>query len=291
MMKEIKRIVQINRGNLFIKLEGGCSFHLPYSSIGENDNPTIVISPGASGSGAIPFQNTFEHLEQDYRLLVLDVPPLPTDKVKPSAELGVKILEEFAKRLEGQFSLLGYSAGGISAVKFCLRHPEKVNKLVLVASAGLGKDICRDMRLLSLPIIGEMLARLRIKPTEKSVQKSLKKLFHNPDKIRVDLALDILAQRTDWGFKDWRSWYLQFLRAGVNFWGQKIVLKDELQALSEKIPILIVWGKHDRVLSYRQMIMAKVACNKIKIKEMEDCGHWPQMEQPEEFCRIVADFL
>ena len=267
-------------------------FKIPCSRSGVEGLTTLIV-PGLSGLGRIPFEKNIGPLAQltGGRVMALDMPPL--DGFNPSLMLGVEILEECMNQISpaSPVNLIGYSAGGIIVLNFAFRKPERIRKLVLVDSAGLGREICLNMRLLSLPVIGNILARLRLKPTEQSVQKSLKKLFHDPNKIPNALALDILAQRADWGFKKWREWYIEFLRAGVNFWGQKIIVLDQLRTLSEKIPILVVWGEHDRILSCRQMILAKANLPKVKIQVMENCGHWPQMEKPKEFSQVAADFL
>ena len=282
---------QISRSKITITIHGK-SVEIPYARSGM-ENPATVIVPGASGLGRIPFRENIEPIAQQLgaRVMVLDTPPMVG--IKPSLELDVEIIGECLDKISPRHpvDLVGYSARGIGAMIYALEHQERVRKLVLVASAGLRREIYSGFRHMTLPIIGDILARISIQPTKESVEKSLKVLFYDPEKIPDGLAEEILQQYLNWGFKKWCEWYLATLRQGVNFWGQKIIVLDELRALSEKIPILVVWGEHDRMLSYRQMVLAKVACPKIQIHLMEGCGHWPQMEKPEEFSRIVADFL
>src|SRR4030042_1874487 len=56
-------------------------------------------------------------------------------------------------------TLVGNSLGGGLALAFALEYPDKVDKLVLVDNAGMGKDVISDFRLCSLPVLGEILIR------------------------------------------------------------------------------------------------------------------------------------
>ena len=152
---------------------------------------------------------------------------------------------------------------------------------------------------MTLPVIGDILAQLRIRPTEKSVEKFLKILFHDPEKIPKNLAEKILKQRLEWGFEEWRKWYLKTLHQGVGWKGQKINFLEKIPEL--KIPTLVIGGKNDRIIPSTQMQNVLNMSYKawlldpsktlVRYFPFENCGHWPQMEKSEEFNQIVSQFL
>ena len=81
-------------------------------------------------------------------------------QVPYSADLLVRFVNDFmAEQGIERTSLVGNSMGGLVALQLALLAPEKVDKLVLVASAGLGREITMSLRLISLPFIGEWLSR------------------------------------------------------------------------------------------------------------------------------------
>lgn len=285
--QKIENIVATHKGYSLITLpkEQYC-FHLPYYIVGKDENPTTVVVPGTTGSASIPFRETFKYLGQELRLLVMDIPPLIG--IRPSPQLGMEILEQFTAPLREKFNLMAYSGGGIGAVEFCREHPKQVNKLVLVASAGLGKEVAWGLRLLSLPILGNLLAKASIRPNIKSVEKSLEKLFHQ--EVPKGLAEEIFHQRIEFDFEDWKESYLWSLKEGVNFWGQKISVLDDLRQF--QIPVFLIRGEYDRIIPGRQKFDFWQKLNsKIKTWTMANCGHWLQYENPEEFSRMVLNFL
>ena len=56
-------------------------------------------------------------------------------------------------------------------------------------------------------------------------------------------------------------------------------------------PTLIVWGKHDRIIpvAHAQIAAAKIPGARLEI--FDHCGHMPMLEHPEEFNKLVLDFL
>jgi pimeloyl-ACP methyl ester carboxylesterase len=57
------------------------------------------------------------------------------------------------------------------------------------------------------------------------------------------------------------------------------------------VPTLVVWGREDRIVplecaeAYRRVLPAA------RLEIINQCGHYPQLEKPEEFTRLVGDFL
>jgi pimeloyl-ACP methyl ester carboxylesterase len=199
----------------------------------------------------------------------------------------VKFINDFMEtmRIE-KASLVGNSLGGGLVLQFALDYPAKVEKLVLVDNAGMGRDVISDFKVCSIPVLGELLTR----PSLKGTARLWKEIVCDPVIITpelVDLAYGIISQP---GAK---KALLAALRSGINMGGQRAnlvnLLINRLSALTA--PTLVVWGKKDRIIPVAH---AQIAVNKVpgaRLEIFERCGHMPQLEQPEKFNKLVLDFL
>ena len=84
---------------------------------------------------------------------------------------------------------------------------------------------------------------------------------------------------------------VQSIRSGVGLLGtrKRLQLVERLREL--EIPLLVVWGEHDRVLPVSHAYEAARELPNAVVHIMRDCGHWPHMERPREFNRLVETFL
>jgi pimeloyl-ACP methyl ester carboxylesterase len=199
----------------------------------------------------------------------------------------VKFINDFMEtmRIE-KASLVGNSLGGGLVLQFALDYPAKVEKLVLVDNAGMGRDVISDFKVCSIPVLGELLTR----PSLKGTARLWKEIVCDPVIITpelVNLTYGIISQP---GAK---KALLAALRSGINLGGQRANLVNSvlnrLSALTA--PTLVVWGKKDRIIPVAH---AQIAVNKVpgaRLEIFERCGHMPQLEQPEKFNKLVLDFL
>jgi pimeloyl-ACP methyl ester carboxylesterase len=199
----------------------------------------------------------------------------------------VKFINDFMEtmRIE-KASLVGNSLGGGLVLQFALDYPAKVEKLVLVDNAGIGRDVISDFKVCSIPVLGELLTR----PSLKGTARLWKEIVCDPVIITpelVNLTYGIISQP---GAK---KALLAELRSGINLGGQRANLVNSvlnrLSALTA--PTLVVWGKKDRIIPVAH---AQIAVNKVpgaRLEIFERCGHMPQLEQPEKFNKLVLDFL
>jgi pimeloyl-ACP methyl ester carboxylesterase len=182
--------------------------------------------------------------------------------------------------------LIGHSLGGGVSLQFTIQFPDKVDKLVLVNSAGLGKEGSILFRLPTLPILGELLTR----PSRKGTANLLKACVHDPAVVTdelIELAYSLAV------LPGAQNAFLSTVRSLGNFRG---IRKDVLRSIADNlstitVPTLIFWGQQDRILPVAH---AHVAENKIPDTQLhifDPCGHCPQLERPEEFNSIVLKFL
>jgi pimeloyl-ACP methyl ester carboxylesterase len=184
--------------------------------------------------------------------------------------------------------LLGESLGGWVAAWLALHKPEKVNKLILVTSAGL-----KLTETLSQQEV-EGLARLRNltdeafqNVTRESVRKRLEWLFHDsslvPDEL-VEVRYRIYSQPTI------QRAIPKIIRQSASEAREPFLLTREKLAQIHA-PTLILWTRHNPTTPWQIAEQAHRLIEGSQFFIMEDCAHWPQYEKAEQFNRLVSDFL
>jgi len=182
-------------------------------------------------------------------------------------------------------SLVGHSLGGLVCLSVAINFPEKVDKLVLVDSAGLSKEAPLLYRLATLPILGDII----LKPTIKTLlRKGMEKGFYNPQIITekmVDLSYHYLKM------PKFKRALLNLLKTNVSINGvhPEVVVTDRLHLV--KAPTLLIHGAQDQVIPAEY---ARLACDlipNVKCQIFDECGHCPHIEKAAQFHKAVVAFL
>lgn len=249
--------------------------------------PPVFLVHGLGASMAF-WERNFDHLARHFQVWSADLPGFGLSE-KPDGGLflhvGVRLLLDL---VDGggieRASLVGNSMGGLLAMAFALQHPERVSNLVLVASAGLGREVGLTLRLASIPGLGELMAR----PLRSAIRWEFQGLFHNPRQLPERLVEETYQQRREPGAV---ACLLRTVRAGVNLWGQKDSIIHLRQLPNLRVPTLVVWGRQDRLIPFRHALVAQQLIPNARLAAIDRCGHCPQLERPDEFNRLVTEFL
>ena len=131
-----------------------------YCACGEQ-GPVILLIHGFVGS-IEHWTTNIEALAKNHRVYALDMIGFGyTDKpqnLEYNDELFVQFIKNFIDTLGlKKINLIGHSLGGAVCLGFAIKYPVLLSKLVLVSSAGFGKDLPLGFRLLTLPLIGELI--------------------------------------------------------------------------------------------------------------------------------------
>ncbi len=161
--------------------------------------------------------------------------------------------------------LVGHSLGGAVAVRVAHRLPTRVEKLTLIAPAGLDREIdaafVRDIaRAGSGGALGHLMRRLSVRPAPVSVAQR-DALVAEIARGRLVALADDLADAT----------------------GQRVDVVPELRSLV--CPVRIVWGLTDRIIPWTQAAQAGSRC---AIHLVADAGHVPHWDQPAEVTALFA---
>ena len=177
-----------------------------------------------------------------------------------------------------------FTLGGLVAGSTAVWAAERVRSITLVDSAGLGKEISLSQRLLTLPLVGELLFR----PSRARVRRMLKLLVQRWDSKADDLVEELYAHRLQPGVP---QQMLTVLRSGVNMLGMKRSAQLLAHAASVRAPSLIIWGSRDPLFPVAHGERAAGMLPDAMLHVVEGSGHWPYLEYPDEFNRVLLRFL
>ncbi len=185
-------------------------------------------------------------------------------------------------------TILGQSLGGGIALQFAYQYPERCDRLVLVDSGGLGREVSLLLRAFTLPGT-EYLMPLLFPPVVRNAGNSVSTWLHDRG-IRAPSIAEQWRSYVSLTHRENREAFVHTLRAVVDPGGQTVSALDRLY-LAEHLPTHIIWGARDRIIPVSHGYEAHAAMPGSTLEVFEDCGHYPQNEQPERFVRSVSTFI
>lgn len=186
-------------------------------------------------------------------------------------------------------TVVGHSLGGGIAMQFAYQFPQMAERLVLIGSGGLGKEVSPLLRALSLPGT-EFLLPVVLAPQIHDVVGSLGRVLG-----RFGLRSDPLLGEV------WNSWtrltdvraqraFIHTIRAVIDVAGQRVSARDRLY-LAHEVPTLIIWGDRDQVIPVAHAHVAHELMPGSRLEIVEGAGHFLPIERPELLDRLLRDFL
>lgn len=167
-----------------------------------------------------------------------------------------------------KITLIGNSLGGHVALLYTLKYPEQVKNLVLTGSSGLFENNLG----VSYPKKGDF----------KYISEKVKLAFFNEEVATHALVREVYETVND-------------IRKSIGVLkAAKAASRNNLKEYLEKIstPVLLIWGKEDRVTPLDVAFQfLELLSGRTELHIIEECGHAPMMEQPEQFNSILADYL
>ncbi|WP_414551685.1 alpha/beta fold hydrolase [Anabaena sp. CCY 0017] len=249
---------------------------------------TIILLHCAGGSVEFWLYN-IHILAQHHRVYAVDMVGSGLSD-KPSASYSLTYQAEFIKNFMDTLNieratLAGNSMGGAAAIQFTLMFPQQVEKLILIGSFGLGKEIILRLRLATLPF-------------------ALHFFRPNPQMIGSILTVDVYDSTLipqEWNKIRYPIMMIphrdkalaQLARTNLNLFGVRRAIFSAIvkQLATITAPALIIWGKQDRILPVSHAYVAAEALLNNRLHIFDSCGHYPHLECPQEFNATVLEFL
>lgn len=252
--------------------------------------PPVVLIHGLGASAEI-WQFNIEALASRHRVFAPDLPGFGRTEKPEWMDYGPAAYSRFIREFLsaagiGRAALVGHSLGGGVALRSALDDPGCAERLVLVSSAGLGRDVSLPLRVASLPGFD----RVFFKPSLRVFTRFLHRLVYDPAAITPEFAR--LYYELFFRPDSVRT-FTGILRAVATLRGARPgvleAIREGLAALTA--PTLVVWGRQDRILPVSQGVDAADRIPGARLHIFERCGHMPNIEHPGEFNRVVMEFL
>jgi len=185
-------------------------------------------------------------------------------------------------------TVVGHSFGGGVAMQLAYQHPNLIDRLVLVGSGGLGREVSPLLRLLTLPG-AEYLMPLAFPKAVVGASTEVGK-FLGRRNIRSARLGELWRAYSSLAGAENRHAFVKTMRGVIEPGGQTVDASDRLY-LAARVPIMIVWGDRDGVIPVEHGRSAHEAIEHSRLEILEGVGHFPQVEAPEMFIDVLLDFM
>ena len=254
--------------------------------------PVIVLIHGITGS-SLTWEDVIEPLAEHYTVVAPDLLG-HGESAKPRGDYSLGAYASGVRDLlqaigHDRATVVGHSLGGGVAMQFAYQFPERCERLVLVSSGGLGREVHMLLRAAALPgseLVLPLLASPGIIGRVDAVGTFLSRLG-----LRAGADLDELwrgfSSLTDGGA---RAAFIHTLRTILDPSGQRVSATDRLY-LAAEMPTLIVWGERDPIIPFRHGLRASELVPGSRFVTFPDAGHFPYRDDPRRFVRELTDFI
>jgi pimeloyl-ACP methyl ester carboxylesterase len=186
-------------------------------------------------------------------------------------------------------TVVGHSLGGGVAMQFSYEYPPFAERLVLVSSGGLGREVHLLLRAATLPgseLVLPVISTQRLNRVGGAVAHALGRLGLRAGPDLAEMAKGY-ASLSDAGA---RMAFIHTLRAVLDIGGQRVNANDRLY-LAELLPSLIIWGDRDPLIPVAHARVAQRGLAGSQLEIFEGSGHFPQLHDPVRFAHTLIDFI
>jgi len=281
--RELNDAARKELGGSFIQLPGGVT-HYELSNREQED--TVLLVHGFSVPYFI-FDPTFEFLKcSGYRVVRYDLFGRGFSD-RPEAcyniDLFVKQLGDLLDALHftRPVSLVGLSTGGPITATFTARFPERVKKLVLIDPIGAKiLAVARVLKVAAMPSVGEAIISLA---RSDGLGRNIASKLLDHELVGHFQERYIAAMQ----YKGFKRGILSSIRNGM----LDSFLKIYEQVGKMDKPVLLFWGRNDPTVPFKHSRHLRAAIPNLEFHVIEDCGHIPHYEKPDQVNPILLDFL
>lgn len=280
----------------FLEVDGLQIHHVS----GGRGSPPVLFVHGLGSAGYLEWRHTLPALSRSHRVFAPDLPGFGRSD-KPRDGYGIplfaRVIEQYMRARRLRPVLVGASMGGRVALEVTLRRPASVRKLVLVNALGVVPPRVRPhYPLIMLPRVGEGLMVLMREALHRLPPERLRDLARR----YLGIAGDVDRVLNEHYLADLREMlraegYPEAYAATVRSLASPALLRASDQLMSRLaatgLPVLLIWGAHERLFPLAEVEIAHGRLPGSRLVVIPDAAHSPQAENPEEFNRVLEDFL
>jgi len=245
----------------------------------EGAGEVLLLIHGLGGS-SFSWRAVLPKLSNKYRVIAPDLPghgqsDRPRGDYSPAA-LAVWLRDLLDVLGIQRVTVVGHSLGGGLAMQFAHQHRDHCQRLVLLSSGGLGSEVSRLLRMLSLPGARFVLPLFAFRPR---IDASTVTPVSEPSTVRESLSN-----------RHYRQAFLRTLRAVVDRRGQKVCALNYLRGLAD-LPAQIIFGESDEVIPVAHAYAAHNVLPGSRLHVIPGVGHSPQVQCPDAVADLVDNFV
>ena len=266
----------------FIDIDG-VSVH--YIMEGRMDDSLPIVFIHGTSASLHTWDTLSNLLKTNKKIIRLDLPAFgltgPNRLNQYNFNFYNQFLDEFLLKLNvTQCIVAGNSLGGSIAWNYAIASPEKVKQLILLDASGYPKKDEKGslgFKLAGIPVLNQALKH--ISPIS-LIRKSLEDAFYNKSLVTAQMV---------------EQYHDMLLRAG-NRAAVLELFQHPMKADATKIktitqPTLIIWGKEDQLISYKNAALFKQDIQNSQILVLDKVGHIPMEEAPNQVATAILEFI
>jgi pimeloyl-ACP methyl ester carboxylesterase len=254
--------------------------------------PVIVLIHGVAGSSET-WTPAIELLAERYTVVAPDLLG-HGESAKPRGDYSLGAFASGIRDLlqaigHERATIVGHSLGGGIAMQLAYQFPERCERLVLVSSGGLGREVNFLLRAATLPgseWVIPVLASQRVLDAGGWIGRVAGRAGLRAGSDLEELWRS-LASLHDAGA---RQAFVYTLRSIVDSGGQRVSARDRLY-MAKEMPTLILWGESDRIIPAHHGEEAHEAMPGSRFETFPAAGHFPHRDDPVRFARTIDDFI
>jgi pimeloyl-ACP methyl ester carboxylesterase len=262
------------------------------SYLDSGTGPVVLFIHGILGSHR-NWAHLIDRIDDNHRVIVPDLFG-HGESAKPVGDYSLgahaATMRDLLDRLGiERVTLVGHSLGGGIAMEFYYLFPERVERLVLVASGGLGREVNPVLRSATLPgaeWLLPLIASAWVRARAETAGRVMSRAGWKPGSDITALWQGF----TSLGDGESRRAFLATTRAVVDPGGQSVSAHDYLPD-AVPIPTLVVWGSRDRMIPAWHAISAQQSIPECRVELFQGAGHFPHLDEPDRFADLLRDFI
>jgi pimeloyl-ACP methyl ester carboxylesterase len=186
-------------------------------------------------------------------------------------------------------TIVGHSLGGGVAMQFAYQFPERCERLVLVSSGGLGREVTPILRAATLPgaeVVLPLIAHRRVLDAFRAVGRVTSRLPlpARPAFREIARGYGSLVDTQA------RAAFVHTARSVIDVGGQRVDASDRLY-LATGLPSMVVWGGRDSFIPVSHAAHFAELVPTARVEVFERAGHFPHVDEPERFARTLLSFV
>ncbi|NQW19433.1 MAG: alpha/beta hydrolase [Chloroflexi bacterium] len=268
----------------FVEVNGRRIHYLDYG-----EGPPVLLLHGGGAGSAIWFRQ-IEVLSKTHRVIAPDHPVFGLSSQKPYE---APFTSDVVRYINGFMDVLGVksavvvglSLGAQMAIAVAIENPLRIHKLVVIDSAGLGKEFPLLYKLANIPVLGRMVVR----PNRWGQDNYFKTMEV------IDSEFEDAAAYRQYAYDvTLTPGHAAAMRSSVSvitdFGGQKSIFSDdELRSIS--VPLLAIWGEYDPLFPVEHGYRLASLVPNSSLHVIENTAHVPLLDRPDEVNELIEGFF